>query len=411
MQRITLMWRAVLLFVLLLQSSAHGAPWQLHTIDDSSRGADGIRLGDINGDGRLDIATGWEEGGTIRVYVHPDAARVKERWPSVTVGTARSPEDAVFVDFNGDGVLDVVSSCEGEMRSAFVHFAPRDQAKLFDPSAWRTAAIAATVRQQQWMYALPLDVDGRRGLDVVIGSKGKQASIGWLESPENRRDTASWRYHRLRDAGWIMSLEAVDIDGDGDRDVLASDRKGAKRGVFWLERTNPALPPGQGRGEGVKEIGFHWRERAIGGEDHEVMFLDYADLDGDGRQEVVVAAKPRRVVVFSPPENRREHWKPQVVELTGNIGNAKAVRVTDVDLDGYADLIVSFEGATGNKLGVVWFDRAASSRWTVNDISGPPGTKFDRMELVDLDNDGDLDVITCEEAENLGVIWYENPAR
>ena len=47
----------------------------------------------------------------------------------------------------------------------------------------------------------------------------------------------------------------------------------------------------------------------------------------------------------------------------------------------------------------------------MHDIAGPPGTKFDRMELVDLDLDGDLDVITCEEAENLGVIWYENPVQ
>jgi hypothetical protein len=49
--------------------------------------------------------------------------------------------------------------------------------------------------------------------------------------------------------------------------------------------------------------------------------------------------------------------------------------------------------------------------WVARDISGAPGTKFDLVRLVDLDGDGDLDVLTCEEIENLGVIWYENPAR
>jgi hypothetical protein len=44
-------------------------------------------------------------------------------------------------------------------------------------------------------------------------------------------------------------------------------------------------------------------------------------------------------------------------------------------------------------------------------ISGPLGIKFDLVKLIDLDGDGDLDVLTCEESENLGVIWYENPAR
>jgi hypothetical protein len=33
------------------------------------------------------------------------------------------------------------------------------------------------------------------------------------------------------------------------------------------------------------------------------------------------------------------------------------------------------------------------------------------MQVLDLDGDGDLDVITCEEVDQLGVIWYENPAR
>ena len=45
------------------------------------------------------------------------------------------------------------------------------------------------------------------------------------------------------------------------------------------------------------------------------------------------------------------------------------------------------------------------------EISGGAGIKFDLVELVDLDGDEDLDVLTCEESANLGVIWYENPLR
>ena len=61
-------------------------PWKRHTIDKSSIGADGIRLLDVNGDGLNDIATGWEEGGIIRAYLHPGKAKAKELWPKVTVG-------------------------------------------------------------------------------------------------------------------------------------------------------------------------------------------------------------------------------------------------------------------------------------------------------------------------------------
>ena len=52
--------------------------------------------------------------------------------------------------------------------------------------------------------------------------------------------------------------------------------------------------------------------------------------------------------------------------------------------------------------------------WDWHHLSGTEGYKFDRIELVDLDGDGDLDVLTCEEnygpnSEGLGVIWFENP--
>ena len=49
--------------------------------------------------------------------------------------------------------------------------------------------------------------------------------------------------------------------------------------------------------------------------------------------------------------------------------------------------------------------------WKDHEISGTEGIKFDRIELIDLDQDGDLDLVTCEERVNLGVIWYENPVR
>ena len=81
--------------------------------------------------------------------------------------------------------------------------------------------------------------------------------------------------------------------------------------------------------------------------------------------------------------------------------------------DGLDDLAVTSEHAKG-LLGVYYYaqphrDADVVEQWTRHDIGGITGTKFDRIELIDLDNDGDLDLLTCEEAENLGVIWYENP--
>ena len=59
-----------------------------------------------------------------------------------------------------------------------------------------------------------------------------------------------------------------------------------------------------------------------------------------------------------------------------------------------------------------WLSYTDSPRqpvWQSHEISGPRGIKFDRLELLDIDADGDLDVLTCEEREINAVLWYENP--
>lgn len=52
-----------------------------------------------------------------------------------------------------------------------------------------------------------------------------------------------------------------------------------------------------------------------------------------------------------------------------------------------------------------------NGKWEPRDIGGPKGIKYDRIELLDLDGDGDLDLLTCEERDFNAVLWYENPAK
>ncbi len=92
------------------------------------------------------------------------------------------------------------------------------------------------------------------------------------------------------------------------------------------------------------------------------------------------------------------------------LGTGKSIRSADVNLDGQEDFVYSCEQANGAKHGVVWLDMTRDGL-KIRAISGPEGVKFDLIQMVDLDADGDLDVITCEERANLGVFWYENPTR
>lgn len=394
-------------------TASFAAPWRRHVIDNAARGADGVRLADINGDGRPDIATGWEQSGTVRAYLNPGYAQVRERWPAVTVGAAPYVEDAVFADLDGDGAAEVVSSTEGRSRTMFVHWGPRERSRLLDPAAWRTEPIPATQDKARWMFSVPVNLDGRHGLDLVAASKSRQPGdgvIGWLEAPADPRRLDAWTWRPLRTAGWVMGVEAADMDGDGDPDIVVSERfNGARGGCFWLEN------PGAGAGPGAP-----WREHPIGVTGEDALFFCLTDLDGDGLRDVCVGTqgaegKPDAGALhfLRRLDGTGRHWAARRIELPAGAAQFKAVSAGDIDLDGRVDLAVSFAEAK-KKPGLLWLShdgRAFEGRWTAHELSGADGVKYDLVALVDLDGDGDLDAITTEEVSRLGVIWYENPTR
>ena len=400
--------RVVFCLVATAVSCAAADPWPRHTIDDSSRGADGVKLLDFNNDGLDDIVTGWEEGGVTRLYLHPGHPKSKERWPSITVGKTPNVEDATPVDLDGDGAVDVVTCCEGRTRTVFVHWGPKNRDDLFDETVWQTEPLPESAGRMMWMFCVPMQVDGKRGVDLVVAAKGSGAQVGWFESPENPRELDAWRWHPMDDVGWVMSIKTRDMDDDGDIDVLLSDRKGPRRGVRWLENPGPGDKQTQ-----------PWKNHDLGGRDREVMFLDVADLDGDATEDITCAVKDGPIL-FLHHHKVGHSWAAREIAMPDGFGSGKGAAVGDLDLDGRADLVFSCEHANGDLSGVGCLRFPGfpeGTAYTLDNVSGPEGIKFDRLELTDLDGDGDLDILCCEERQTiegrpggLGVFWYENRA-
>ena len=392
-----------------LSLQAQNNTWDRHVIDSTLSGADGVRLADVNNDNLMDITTGWEEGGYTKVYVHPGYNLVKEKWPSVIVGKTPDVEDAVFVDLDNDGRTDVVSSTEGGNRKIYFSWAPTNPHDYLDSSKWNTQTLPASDGLMQWMFAIPAQIDGKNGTDLVVGSKNKAAKIGWFQAPRNTRNLSDWKWYPIGSATWTMSILIRDMDNDGDMDVVTSDRKpGVTNGVRWLE--NP------GKIENQKQ---EWHDHFIGGKGLEVMFMDMADIDRDGLEDAIVTEYTNQKIVYMKRLNKNGlKWKSYHIDIPKITGRAKAVKVGDIDGDGKLDLVHTTNTLKNpNKSGIYWIsyrDNPSDPMWDWHKLSGPKGIKFDRIELLDLDGDGDLDVLTCEEnygaeSQGLGVIWYENP--
>ena len=139
------------------------------------------------------------------------------------------------------------------------------------------------------------------------------------------------------------------------------------------------------------------------------MFLKIADLDGDSRRDVIVTTRNGHLDVYFRKPGGPVAWRSHEIALPSGLPHGKSLSITDVDGDKTMDIVTTNRGE--GKVRCVAWQRWSEARddWLATDIGGFEGEKFDLIEPLDLDGDGDLDLVTCEEAENLGVVWYENP--
>ena len=210
-------------------------------------------------------------------------------------------------------------------------------------------------------YAVRLvDMNDDRRLDIVIVDSER---LLWLENPR-------WEEHLMIGAGTTkkdnVCFAPCDIDGDGRIDfAVGADWKpfntAAGGTIQWLQHPAPA------------QANEPWPVFPIG-EEPTIHRMNWVDLDGDRREELVLSplmgrdtTKPNyaergcRLLAYKiPADPVQGPWVPEVINDRLHV--CHNFTATDLNRDGRADLlVVSFEG-------VHWLEREANGTWLATRI-------------------------------------------
>ena len=319
-----------------------GTPWARHVIAAGSAtlsGSDGVHLADINGDGRLDVVSGHEQSHKVSVSLHPGfGPEVRSPWPTVVLpsnSNINGPEDAVFADVDGDGRKDVIVGAEGGQRVT-VLFAPTNPSALLTASAWFRMDLGVNVMRV--MRVAFANVAGDSRPEIVVGGKessGKPATIGYysLTDPSRPREAGSWTYTSIRPVGWVMQMVVLDVDGDGDRDIVYTDREPIRvpardntaMGLRWLE--NPKVlsancsSPNQ------------WCDHAISPSEAHHKWFDIGGWDSGTDLDIVDCRSANGIAEYNLWLNNGgwQAWTRVVIPAPSDVGQCQHITFADVD--------------------------------------------------------------------------------
>jgi hypothetical protein len=366
------------------QGEARSDPQTYHRFDrvllleTTSETSANVSIGDLNGDGNLDIVL------------------VKGRhWPlksRVLVGDGRGhfakgydlgdkpyrSYSGRLVDIDGDGDLDVVLSND----------APDPKIVYLNDGKGHFRA-GSTYGRAEWetRNATVVDLDGDGRPDIVVANRPDKDPANYicLNKGKGRYDANGVPFSHES----ATTITAADFNRDGLIDLAVPNRDGGQSYVYLA---------------GAKATYSSLRRVPFGPPDATIRMAEATDLDGDGLLDIVTIDERRGVAIYF---GQKDGVFSSGVALESDKATPYALAVSDLNRDGRVDILVGNVEAPST----IYFNDTSGHQYTPVHFGDNKGTVYG-FAVADLDRDGLLDIaVARSDAPNAVYFASRGPSR
>ena len=281
-------------------------------------------------------------------------------------------------DLDGDGDKDILSASHWDDKIAW--YENKDgQGDFYNTQK----IISETINGAGSVLAVDVDGDGDND---VIATSSLDYDVVWFENTDGLGTFGQAQFID-DDLYSVSKVFASDIDNDGDIDIFCL----ARGKVFWFENI-----------DGLGTFGLAQQIDSIGNNTHYSM--DFGDLDGDGDLDFSVASS-YRLIYFLNLDGQGTFGARQ--EIEDYLYDAESTKIADIDGDGDNDILFTGDKTDSDYVG--WSENldGAGTFSDIQLITTIINNPKD-ISVFDMDNDGDLDVVSAAQGNGGVIAWYEN---
>jgi len=217
--------------------------WRRHVISTEFMRSYDVDLADLDGDGDLDIAASAYTGDCFSWFENPGVKGVTGAWKQHQFDKAKeiaNTRTIAVVDFNRDGKPDLLGSAAYGHHVVWYENTGEPAEKMF-----RRHVIDNTTHMPTHGHPVDLDGDGDHDVLMAFGIRGPSTDVdshqvAWYENLGDQDGGVTWKKHAIGPLTFGFEAVTGDLDGDGDLDVIASACNGGQKGlgeIVWFENT------------------------------------------------------------------------------------------------------------------------------------------------------------------------------